>query len=1057
MTPKFVHLHVHSMFSLLDGLSKIDEIITRTKECGLDSVALTDHGVMYGAIEFYKKAMKAGIKPIIGSEVYVVDGDRKEKKVRDNIHHLVLLAETDLGYRNLVKLVSDAQTEGFYYRPRTDHEMLREYHEGLICLSSCLGGEIGQALLAKDTDKAVAIANEYNEIFGQGNFFLEIQPHLKMPEQIEVNARLVSMSQQLGIPLVATQDSHYPTKEDARIHDVLLAVQTGVFISDEKRFRMDQDDFSLCSAEEMAEKLGDIGAEAMENTWKIAERCKVEIELNKIQLPAFPLPPTWDDPFHYLEAIAWEGVLNRFGLENRDEIDKRLEYELSVIKQTGFATYFLIVQDFVNWAKGKGIAVGPGRGSAAGSLLSYVLGITNIDPIKYGLIFERFLNPDRIAPPDIDIDLADHRRDEVIQYVTEKYGQNHVAQIITLGTMASRTAVRDTGRALGYEYMLCDKLSKMIPADPNQDKEIKEANRFIQHCIENVEEVRDIYNSDSKAKEVLDVAARLEGTARHHGVHASAILITPNGLTDHLPIQHASDGERVVTQYDMHSVEDLGLLKMDFLGLSNLTIIEETIKSIKRDRGITIDIDEIPLDDKATFTLLQAGATSGVFQLSSPGMKKWLKELKPNIINDIMTMVALYRPGPMDLIPSYIARKYGKEKIEYLHPSLEPVLKNTYGIMIYQEQLIEAVRVLAGFTRAEGDILRKATGKKDKKLIDATEKKFKDRAKEHGTPTAIANAFWALVVPFSNYSFNLSHSACYGIIAYQTAYLKANYPMEFMAAFLDSETKSIEGLTVVIEECRRMKISLLPPDINESDLGFTVVGKKIRFGLAAIKNIGAGLVSSIVAERDTNGPYTSIVDLIARVEDKGKGMNKRPLEFLAKSGALDSISERGNVLGNLEALVTYAKEKKNNKGALLLPFEFAKMQPANTKEKIGWEKELLGFYVTDHPLAPYRTEMIQQGILAICDLQLIHESSARIGGIITDIRKIVTKKGNNMIFATVEDMTGKMRIVVFPQIYNFTKSKWEKDAIVIVKGKLDTKGEMPNLLCDDIETVDNID
>lgn len=1044
------------MYSLLDGLSKVDALVNRAKDLGMEALALTDHGNLYGAVEFYKKATKAGIKPIIGCEVYVVDGSRLEKKGRDNIYHLILLAENNVGYTNLVKLVSDAQIEGFYYKPRTDHETLRKYSEGLICLSSCLGSEIGQALIAKDTDKAIAVAKEYKDIFGPDNFFLEIQPHIKMPEQDEVNRRVLAMAKKLKIPVVATQDSHYINSGDAGVHDVLLAVQTGAQVADEKRFRMDQDDFSLCSADEMEEKLGEIGTEGMENAVKIAERCSVKMKLGELQLPTFPLPEGWTDPFAYLEHLANQRIVERFGEDVilNAPVWQRLEYELQVIKQTGFATYFLIVQDFVNWAKQNGIAVGPGRGSAAGSLLSYILGITNIDPLKYDLLFERFLNPERISMPDIDLDFSDRRRGEVLKYVEDKYGKDHVAQIITFGTMAARAAVRDVCRALGVDYALADKLAKAIPFNPNQDADLKSKGEFLKHCIENVDEVKELYASEPQAKQVYDTAMKLEGVARHHGVHACAVVMTPNPLTDHLPIQHASDGETIVTQFELHAVEDLGLLKMDFLGLKNLTIIEDTLKMVEKNHSIKININELPLDDTKTFKLLQEAQTTGVFQLESPGMKKNLKKLKPSEIEDIIAMVALYRPGPMELIPDYIDRKHKRKKVEYLYPALEPVLKNTYGVMVYQEQLIEAVRVLAGFTRAEADVLRKAVGKKDKALLDKQEGKFKEGAEKTGTPKGIADKFWSLVEPFNRYAFNRSHAACYAMIAYQTAYLKANYPREFMAAFLNSETSSIEDLSIVIEECRNMKIKLLPPDINESGSDFVVSGKNIRFGLAGIKNVGEGIVGAIIVERQ-NGAFKSIHDLIARVDHRG--INRRCMEALTMSGAFDTLGERGEILANLEYMLVYGKELRKHPDAILPVFTPVTAEAATKQQKMNWEKELIGLYISDHPLNAYRSQLTDAGIPAICDVELVHEAEATVGGMIGDVRKTLTKTGKQMVFVNLEDMSGRIRVIAFPQVYNRNKELWKHGNVVIIRGRMDMKGESPNLLCDEAKLLSPVE
>lgn len=760
----FVHLHTHSHYSLLDGLSKIDELIARTKELGMGAIAITDHGVMYGAIEFYQKAKKAGIKPIIGVEAYVADSmyDKRPGADGKNYYHLILLAENTVGYKNLIKLTTAAHLDGFYYKPRIDKNLLRQHAKGLIGLSACLGGEISRALLSGQDEKAKSIALQYHDIFGKGNFFLEIQRHPNLEGQAMVAEKLAVLSQATNIPLVATQDAHYLRSEDSQAHDVLLAIQTGSQTDDKDRLSMRSDDFSVLSPEHMAELFKDI-PDALANTILIADRCNVEIPLGTIQLPAFPLPEG-KDANDYLRELAHDGLVRRYGGQTTEEIRKRLDYELDVIKTTGFASYFLIVQDLVNWAKQQGIIVGPGRGSAAGSLVTYLLNITNVDPIKYNLLFERFLNPARVSQPDIDIDFDDARRDEVFDYVREKYGRDHFAQIITFGTIAARGGIRDAGRALGYSYEQCDRIAKLIPFNPQQG----EKSGYLKRCIEEVDELKQLYRTNADVKKLIDAAVSLEGVARHSSTHACAVVISPQPLTDYLPLQRDTKGGNVITQYEMHAVEDLGLLKMDFLGLANLTIIQNALNLIKQDHGIAINIDDIPLNDKKAFQVFKKAQTTGVFQLESSGIKRYLKELKPTEIEDIIAMISLYRPGPMELIPEYIARKHGKKSVAYLHPTLEPVLKNTYGIMVYQEQLIRAVQVLAGFTLAEADVLRKAVGKKIKKLLGEQEDKFKKGAERVGTPKDIANKFWELVEPFNRYAFNRCLTGDARIMDYDT-------------------------------------------------------------------------------------------------------------------------------------------------------------------------------------------------------------------------------------------------------------------------------------------------
>jgi DNA polymerase-3 subunit alpha len=1066
----FVHLHTHSHYSLLDGLSKIDALIARAKEHKMSAMALTDHGVLYGAIEFYKKATKAGIKPIIGCEMYITDGSRHDKRPGidgDKRAHLILLATNEIGYRNLVKLVTAAHLEGFYYKPRIDKTILREHSEGLIALSSCLGGEVSQALMKGADETAKNIALEYRDIMGPDNYFIELQMHANMPEQNATTPKLVALARELGIGLVATQDSHYCTPEDAQAHDILLAVQTGNTIHDEKRFSMNQDDFSFCSGADMEAKFAslpdDVRSEAFENTVAIANRCNLTIELDTLQLPNFPLPEGQSDASEYLTALAYQGLEKRFGSSIEPHVRERLEFELGVIKQAGFSGYFLIVQDFVNWAKNRGIFVGPGRGSAAGSLVSYALKITNVDPLKYNLLFERFLNPARISQPDIDLDFADARRGEVLSYVSEKYGHDHVAQIITFGTMAARGSIRDAGRALGYTYDFCDKVAKIIPGGPVPDFPGKRTGKpYLAHCIETIDEVKQLYNSDSQAKTLIDAACKLEGVVRHASTHACAVVITPKPLTEYVPLQQGTHEGDIISQYEMHAVEDLGLLKMDFLGLANLTIIEDTLRMIRENHGHEIDIDSIPLNDAKTFRLLQAAKTTGVFQLESSGMKRYLKELKPTDIEDIIAMVALYRPGPMDLIPDYVERKHGRQRVDFLHPTLEPILSTTYGVMVYQEQLMAAVRALAGFTLAEADVMRKAVGKKIKSLLDEQEGKFKDGCAATGTPAPIANKFWELVEPFNRYAFNRSHAACYAMVAYQTAYLKANYPSEFMAAFMNSETGDIERIAYLVDEARQMKIQVLPPDINESAERFTVVTKAeqptLRFGLTAIKNIGVNIVNALIAERKTGGAFSDIENLVTRIQHKD--LSRKSLETLAKCGALDQFGERSTLLANIDTLLIHAREKQKHStmGQVSLfgdalevelpPVKLSPAEPSSKADRLRWEKELIGLYVSDHPLSEYQARLALEKPTAIRDLKPTPGHTARIAGLVVSNHKIITKTGKQMLFSIIEDLTSKIEVVVFPSVLEQTQNAWAPNTVVVLSGKIDNRDGSMKFLCD---------
>jgi len=1052
---KFTHLHVHSHYSLLDGLPKIDQLLDYVKELGMDSIALTDHGVLYGAIEFYKKAKARGIKPIIGCEVYSAFEKIEDKRpnIDDKRYHLVLLAKNEIGYKNLVKLITKAHLEGFYYKPRIDDSLLIKHSEGLIGLSACLAGRIPRLIVAKKFDEAIELALKYQKIFGKDNFYLELQHHPNLPEQKTANQGLINISQKYGIPLVATNDSHYLKSEDAEAQDILMLINTGANPNDPERITIKADDFSIKTSREMIDSFRDY-PQAIENTQRIVEVCNLGFELEKTKLPSYQVPGE-KTPDQYLEELCQQGLKNRFGKSPNKEISERLNYELSVIKQTGFASYFLIVQDFVNWAKKQRIVVGPGRGSAAGSLVSYLLNITNVDPLKNNLLFERFLNPERVSMPDIDLDFTDRRRDEVINYVSQKYGKDKVAQIITFGTMAARAVIRDVGRALGYTYSYCDQIAKMIPFGFNLNDTLKK-----------VAEFRNVYETDEQAKRLIDLAKKLEGVARHASTHACGVVISDHPLTDLIPLQHPTqDDENIITQYEMHSIESLGLLKMDFLGLKNLTIIEDTLTRIYVLRNkLKIDLENIPLNDEKTFKLLQKAFTTSVFQLESDGMKRYLKQLKPSEFEDIVAMVALYRPGPIQFIPEYIERKHKRKNIQYLHPKLKPILEKTQGICIYQEQLMQIARDLAGFSLAQADVLRKAIGKKIKSLFDEQEEKFIKGMINNGIDKNVAVKLWQWVLPFAQYGFNRSHSAAYATIAYQTAYLKAHYPVEFMAAVLTSEKTDIERIALLIEECKRMKIEVLPPNINESLKNFTVVGEKndkIRFGLLAIKNVGENVIDIIAEERKNKGRFSSIGDFLKRVNSKD--LNKKSLESLIKAGAFDEFEERNKLITNLEKLLEYSKEyqknKTNGQKGLFETIGFSNniiLEPsaaATNFQKLSWEKELLGLYVTSHPLEDFR-RLLEQKTLALAKLKdVFGRQKIRVGGIISAIKKIITKKGQPMLFVKLEDLTDRTEVIVFPSIIERNPTALQENKIIFVSGRVDHRDNIPKVIADQIEEI----
>jgi len=1055
---KFTHLHVHSHYSLLDGLPKIDELLDYVKKLGMDSVALTDHGNIYGAVEFYKKAKEKGIKPIIGSEIYLAFERMNQERpnIDDKRYHLVLLVKNEEGYKNLVKLLTKAHLEGFYYKPRVDEKLLAKHSSGLIALSACLAGKIPKLILAKKIEEAEKQALKYQEIFGKDNFYLDIQYHPNSKEQKIVNKELISISKKFGIPLVATNDVHYLKPEDAEAQDILMLINTGADPNDPERLTIKADDFSMKSPEQMIKDFKNL-PQAIESTQKIADACNFQFDLGKIKLPQFKVPSE-KSPDEYLKELCYQGLKKRYSKSTKAILD-RLNHELSVIKQAGFVSYFLIVQDFVNWAKENRIIVGPGRGSVAGSLVAYLLNITNVDPLKYDLLFERFLTSGRTSsPPDIDLDFNDRRRDEVIEYVAQKYGKDKVAQIITFGTMAARAVVRDVGRALSYSYSYCDKIAKMIPFGQTLDQ-----------TLATVSEFRELYLNDEQAHKLIDFAKKLEGVARHASTHACGVVISSEPLDEIVPLQHPTQDDRViVTQYEMHSIEDLGLLKMDFLGLKNLTIIEDTISRIYKVQDKKINIENIPLDDKATYRLLQKGETVGVFQLESSGMQRYLKQLKPTTLEDIIAMVALYRPGPIQFIDDYIAGKHKKKKVEYLHPKLKPILEKTFAIPVYQEQIMKIAQELAGFTLSEADVLRKAIGKKIKKLLMSLKEKFIEGMKKNEIKEEIAQKIWHWIEPFARYSFNKSHSTCYATIAYQTAYLKAHYPVEFMASLLTSEKADVERIGFLIGECKKMGIEVLPPDMNESLKNFTVVPRqnKIRFGLLAIKNVGHNVVEAIVQERKTSGPYLSIDNFVTRVSSKD--LNKKSMESLIKAGAFDKLAERNQLLFNLESLLEWSRETQRTKAngqrglfdtlssgnpARKSNIKLTSTNQASKTEKLSWEKELLGLYVTSHPLQDFQ-KVLGKKALAISKVSsALINHQVKIGGIISKIKKIITRNGRPMLFLNLEDLTDKIEVVVFPGVIERNPTAFQENKIVLVSGRVDNRDGVPKLICEGIEEI----
>jgi len=1090
-TSQYVHLHNHTHHSLLDGLSKIPKLIETVKDMGMEAVAITDHGTMSGVLDFYKAAKAEGIKPILGMEAYVAarsrhDRDPQKDKAR---YHLIILAMNNTGYQNLMRLSTTANLEGMYYKPRIDHELLEQYNEGLIILSGCASGELGENLRADNYEEAKSIAAWYKSVFGD-RYYLELQDHGHLESktawdvQVKINGYLEKISEELDIPMVVTSDGHYLSHDDQDTHEILLCVGTGAYLSDEKRMSLKDFELHVTDPKEIIDRWSKTHPEAVANTKVIADRCNVEIELGKILIPTFPTPEGHNEKT-YLDLLTYQGLAWRYGgasqedAENMsiedakkllsDEVLERTEYELGVMDRMGYNGYFLIVQDFINWGKNQGIIFGPGRGSAAGSIVSYAIRITELDPLKYDLLFERFLNPDRISMPDVDIDIQDTRRNEVIQYCTDKYGAERVANIVTFGTMAARAAVRDVARVLQVPYGESDRIAKLVP-QPVQGRHIP-----LSVSVKDDADFKHEYESNPTAKQVIDFAMRLEGTIRSHGVHAAGVVIAPDDIVNFVPIEMSQKGVPA-TQFPMGQVEELGLLKMDFLGLSNLSIINNALRIIKKVYKTDIELNDIPLDDQKTYELFQRGDTTGVFQLESAGMKRYLRELKPSVFDDIIAMVALYRPGPMQFIDSFIKRKHGEEEITYLDQGLENSLKNTYGILVYQEQFMQISKEWCGFTGGQADTLRKAVGKKNIDLMRKVKVDFVEGAmKVSGAKQKDAETFWDQLEEFANYCFNKSHAACYGLIAYWTAYLKAHYPDAFMAALMTSDADDTERLAIEIAECKHMGIKVLSPDVNESYVEFAVVPgeNEIRFGMAAVKGVGVGVVEEILLARE-DGKFTSVEDFAKRVSTRK--VNKKAWDSLIKTGAFDKMADRSDLLFNLETIQAFAS--KLQKEALSGQTDLfggmatvASIQPTvalqtapvkhTDKERLTWERELLGLYISAHPLDNYDAYFSEQTVPVSEMTQDIDGKALTIGGLVSAVRTIVTKSGTKMAFVKLEDKTGEAEVIVFPNLFEQIGAKLVQDAVIRASGKVSARDRDGNLtsdvklIADDVQLVDD--
>ena len=1073
----FAHLHVHTEYSLLDGSNKIKEYVKRVKELGMNAAAITDHGVMYGVIDFYREARDAGINPIIGCEVYVAPNSRFDKELtggEDRYYHLVLLAENNTGYANLMKIVSKGFTEGYYYKPRVDMEVLREYHEGIIALSACLAGEVARYIQKGLIDEAKKSALKYQECFGKGNYFLELQDH-GLPLQHTVNTALLQISKELDIPLVATNDCHYTYREDEKPHDILLCIQTGKRLSDEDRMRYEGGQYYVKSEEEM-KGLFPYAWEAVENTQRIADRCHVEIEFGHTKLPHFEVPEGYDS-WSYLNKLCQDGLAEHYSKEEAESLQERLEYELGVIRKMGYVDYFLIVWDFINYAKNHDIMVGPGRGSAAGSLVSYCLKITNIDPIKYNLLFERFLNPERVSMPDIDIDFCFERRQEVIDYVAEKYGHEKVVQIVTFGTMAAKGVIRDVGRVMDLPYSYVDSIAKMIP---------NELNITIDKALKMNPELRKAYESDEQVKNLIDMSKRLEGLPRHTSMHAAGVVICPEAADEFVPLSRGSDGS-IVTQFTMTTLEELGLLKMDFLGLRTLTVIQNAVKLVEKSTGIHLDIDHIDFDDKDVLASLGTGKTDGVFQLESGGMKNFMKELKPQNLEDIIAGISLYRPGPMDFIPKYIKGKNNHGAITYSCPQLEPILSSTYGCIVYQEQVMQIVRDLGGYTMGRSDLVRRAMSKKKQSVMEKERHNFVYGNPEEGVPGCVANGIpeevadqiYGDMMDFAKYAFNKSHAACYAVVAYQTAYLKYYYPVEFMAALMTSVIDNPGKVAEYILTCRSMGISILPPDVNEGELGFSVSGKSIRYALTAIKGVGRPVIEALTAERKARGPFRDFPDFITRMSDTE--LNKRNVENFIKAGAFDSLggTRKQYMSVYVQLMDQQQHNRKNNLAGQMSLFDLVSEEEKAEYEirlpdvgeyskelLLGFEKEVLGIYISGHPLEEYEQLWKKHITNTTADFMLDEETGetvvkdgakVTIGGMISERKIKYTKKDQVMAFLQVEDLVGSVEVIVFPKTYEPNSMKLMEEEKVFLTGRVSLEEERDGkLICESVRTFDEV-
>jgi DNA polymerase III subunit alpha len=1057
--PGFIHLHNHTQYSLLDGASLLTELIKLAQVYNMPSIAITDHGNMFGAIEFYLLCKEAGIKPIIGCEMYMAPASRFDKSshgIQDAAYHIVLLAKDQQGYHNLMKLVSIGYLEGFYYKPRIDKEILSAYSKGLVCLSACLKGEIPHLILSNQQEQAYRAAGEFNELFGKGNFYLEIMDH-GIPEQKKANAALIKISRDLGIPLVATNDCHYLQRQHARAQEALLAIQTQTTLDDPSRMRMQTDEFYLKTADEMARLFRDT-PQALSNTVEIAQRCNLELDFKSTHLPRFS-PPGGKAKEDYLRELVDAGLKQRYADIN-SSIRGRVENELKIIADSGFISYFLIVWDFIRYAKERDIPVGPGRGSAAGSVVSYCLGITDLDPLRYNLLFERFLNPDRISLPDIDIDFCYERRDEVIDYVRRKYGAENVAQIITFGTMMAKAAIRDVARVMGFTYSDADRIAKLVPND---------LNITIEQALRQEPELMQLQKTDRRVKELIDTASVLEGVTRHASTHAAGVVISEKGLSNYIPLFKTSD-DQISTGYPMGSLEKIGLLKMDFLGLKTLTVIDQAVKIIRRTQSKDIDIKKIPLDDSKTYKLLQLAESSGVFQVESRGMRDILRKLKPAVFEDIIALLALYRPGPIGsgMVDDFINRKHGRLKVRYDHPMLEPILKDTHGIILYQEQVMQIVNRLAGFSLSHADLLRRAISKKDPEIIQQQRKQFVDGCEKNKIhiDRKVADKIFNLIEYFSNYGFNKSHSAAYALISFRTAYLKAHFPVEFMAALLTSERDNTDKVAQYIEECRRQGIRILPPEVNESFAHFTVVNDSIRFGLAAVKNVGEGAIDSIVTARKKHGRFKSLYDFTEHVDLRL--VNRKVTESLIKCGAMDSFKlHRSQMTAMLDHALEIAgvlqKDRLNGQFSLFDDFNaddklksrfqhVPEIKEWPESQLLAFEKELLGFYISSHPLARYEKSLRLYASSNTQTLGQLHDGDeASIGGIITKAKYTFTKRNNEkMAILRLEDLKGTVEVLVFPRSFKAAEKNIAEDAIVFIKGRVNLREDTPKIMAEEI-------